>query len=109
MFKFIKKLLGNNLETLSVPRSSKWNKVRKEHLKKYPTCCACGGDKKVTPHHIVPVHVNPSLELDFDNLITLCEDSSFNCHLFFGHFKNWRLYNPNVVNDSKNWLKKIKK
>jgi len=86
-------------------RSYKWSKVRKNHLKKQPTCAACGGSKKLEVHHITPVHVNPELELEPDNLITLCADP---CHIMFGHLKNWKSWNSDVIVDCEAYLKKIK-
>lgn len=67
----------------------------------------CGNSFNVVPHHIVPFHVDPSKELDPSNLISLCEGETFNCHLFFGHLKNWSKYNPDVVKDANVWNKKI--
>jgi len=111
MFKFIKKIFLCSLEELSIlskPRSKEWRSVRAEHLKKYPLCAVCGNYKNVVPHHIVPFHVDPSKELDLENLISLCEGDTFNCHLFFGHFRNWTKHNPNVIEDAAEWNKKIK-
>lgn len=75
-------------------RSGKWSTVRKNHLKDHPSCAACGRSKKVEVHHIEPYHLNPSRELDPTNLITLCADP---CHIVFGHFMNFKSYNPDVV------------
>jgi hypothetical protein len=81
---------------ISSGRSSKWPSVRKKFLSVFPRCASCGGSSKVEVHHIVPFHLNPALELDFDNLITLCESKKYglNCHLFVGHRGNYRDANP---------------
>lgn len=78
-------------------RSSKWPKVREEHLKSQPECQACGTRENLNVHHILPFHTNPEMELDPNNLITLCESKSFNCHYGLGHGKNWMKFNPNVI------------
>jgi 5-methylcytosine-specific restriction endonuclease McrA len=91
-------------------RSSRWSKIRKEHLKKQPNCTACGGNKALEVHHIKPFNSNPELELNPNNLITLCEakNNGVNCHLLFGHLGNFKSINPNSVEDSATWLSKIK-
>jgi hypothetical protein len=88
MFKFF------NKEVRYAQRSSKWSSVRKYHLEKNNSCLACGRKNKLEVHHIVPVHIAPDKELDPDNLVTLCADP---CHLVFGHFMNYRNYNPYVL------------
>lgn len=77
-------------------RSSGWSKLRKNHLIKNPHCAACGKSTKVEVHHIQPVHLNPDKELDLNNLITLCDSP---CHLVFGHFMDYKSWNPNVIED----------
>lgn len=47
------------------------------------------------------------MELDPENLITLCEGPAFNCHLFFGHLRNWSSHNPDVREDAAMWREKI--
>lgn len=83
------------------PRSSRWPKVRSEFVRLHPVCAACGGGKELNVHHIEPFHRNPELELDPDNLITLCREH----HFFVGHDPdgpwcparpNWSLFNPRV-------------
>lgn len=86
-------------------RSSQWPKVRKQHLAKQPCCQACGSCKKPEVHHVVPVHVDPSKELDPENLITLCDKY---CHFTFGHLMNYKSWNPTVVRDAWWYLGKIK-
>jgi hypothetical protein len=96
--------------SLNKKRSSKWPNVRKKHLEKFPTCAVCSGTKKIEVHHIQPFNQKPELELNFNNLISLCEDKSYGvcCHLFVGHLGNYKNINPNVVNDSKVWNDKLK-
>ena len=116
MWNFLKNLfyLNNKIQNLSVeeiqilglPRSSKWKKTREEHLKKQSFCMICGSTKNLVPHHILPFHMDAEKELDPENLITLCE-GNFNCHLFFGHLKNWTRYNPNIVEDARVWREKL--
>lgn len=90
-------------------RSGHWPKVRAEHLAKQPACVVCGHDgERVNVHHIRPFHLHPELELDPNNLITLCEDENFvNCHLFIGHLGNFKGWNPMVVTDAIEWHKKL--
>lgn len=88
----------------SSSRSPKWKYVRKEHLKKQPNCMVCGSSIKPEVHHIIPVHIDPSKELDSANLITLCDKY---CHFIFGHLMNWWSYNPNVIEDAKSFSAKI--
>lgn len=89
-------------------RSSKWPRVRKKHLKEYPSCASCGKRKRIgmQVHHIVPFSVDPSKELDPTNLLTLCDNSR--CHLDKGHLGYFKSWNVNVVKDCKIWLLKYK-
>lgn len=89
----------------SIKRSPSWPKVRRDHLKKQPSCQACGTTNNLAVHHIVPLHVNRSKELDPSNLITLCENirSAF-CHYTFGHLNNWWKWDPNVIADAADHL-----
>lgn len=95
----------------SAKRSDKWPKVRQEHLKKKPTCAVCGGKTTLEVHHKVPFHTKPDLELDPNNLITLCESkkNGVTCHLWFGHLGNYKCINPEVDYDTKRWNDKLKK
>jgi formate dehydrogenase assembly factor FdhD len=92
-------------------RSSKWPKVREEHLKKNNVCAVCGGDKKLEVHHKKPFHLHPELELEPSNLVTLCEalNKGLNCHLLIGHLGNYKNMNPDVDKDVRSWSKKLKK
>ena len=75
---------------LFAQRSSQWSVVRATHLEREPACVACGRDRNLHVHHVIPIGVNPSLELVPDNLLTLCHRD----HLTFGHFGDYRKYNP---------------
>lgn len=90
-------------------RSSKWEHVRKVHLLTQPVCQFCGGKVKLEVHHIQPFHLNPELELDPKNLITLCEskDNGVNCHLLAGHLGNFKSFNKSARMDALDWRSKI--
>ena len=95
---------------LSFPkRSSKWPTARAAHLKDHGTCAVCNGTKNLEVHHIKPFHVDPSLELDPTNFITLCESgkNGINCHLLVGHLGNFKSVNLDVVADAAAWNTKI--
>lgn len=108
VLKLLRFIFSEGLSCLGTPRSRLWRRTREEHLKLNPECAVCGRKKNVVPHHVIPVHVDPSRELDPENLITLCEGPTFNCHLFFGHLRNWTKSNSSVKEDALNWSKKLK-
>lgn len=90
-------------------RSGSWPRVRADHLAKNPCCAVCGGTEKLEVHHKQPFHLQPELELDPANLITLCEagKGGINCHLAWGHLGSFKAFNPNVEADAAAWRKKI--
>lgn len=93
----------------SLGRSPQWRTVRKDFIAKHPKCEMCGGTKKLEVHHVKPFHLNPEMELDASNLISLCEgDKYFNCHRIFGHLNNFKLINPDVRGDVRVWAIKLK-
>ena len=83
----------------SFKRSKAWKHVRRSHLRDNPICACCGGTKRLQVHHIVPVHIDPSLELRRDNLITLCRAKKYgiDCHLFVGHMGDFKRVNTTPV------------
>jgi hypothetical protein len=91
-------------------RSGSWPRVRAAHLAAHPACEVCGGVEKLEVHHRKPFHLDPALELDPANLITLCEANrgGVNCHLFVGHLGNFKAFNPTVVDDAATWQRKLK-
>lgn len=95
-------------------RSSHWQSVRNEFVKLHPRCEACGSNLDLNVHHIKPFHENPELELDTDNLITLCREH----HFRIGHDPDgpwgwrrpsWSLSNPDVREHSKKVLETLQK
>jgi hypothetical protein len=84
-------------------RSPNWRRVRAEHLKYNPSCAACGRKNGLEVHHIIPYNVHPELELDPNNLITLCDKY---CHFVFGHLMDWKSWNTNVQIDCKEYYNK---
>ena len=91
----------------AVPRSSEWPRVMKAYRSAHPNCAVCGkGNSLLNPiniHHCRPFHIQPELELEITNLITLCRVD----HLIFGHLKNFKSFNVNVREDAKAWSTKI--
>lgn len=86
-------------------RSNKWPAVRAKFLKSNPSCAACGQTDHLQVHHIKPFHMDPSLELNTGNLITLCEDE-YSCHLKIGHLGSFKKENPEVRKHAAESLKK---
>lgn len=95
-------MIIDDTKLLGAVRSNGWGKIRTEHLEKYPRCACCGGIKKLEVHHKVPFHIDPTKELDLDNLITLCENKKqgLNCHLCIGHVGLYKSYNIDVAKDA---------
>lgn len=83
-----------------VRRSGRWPALKNKHLKAHPTCEVCGRKGELNVHHKIPVHIDPSKELDPGNLITLCEGKTMNCHLWCGHLGYWPSFNLSVVKDA---------
>lgn len=96
---------------INAKRSKEWSKVRKQHLIDNPCCAACGETKKVEVHHIKPFHLNPELELDPSNLITLCETATKGiiCHLNIGHNGSYKNINENVLEDAQRMFERLSK
>ncbi len=75
--------------------------MEKAHLQREPACAVCGIRQGLQVHHIKPVHLHPQLELDPNNLITLCEVKGRDHHLLIGHLDEWESFNVNVLEDAK--------
>jgi len=88
-------------------RSPEWHRVAREHRLREPACVACGyKGKHLQVHHIKPFHLHPHLELDPQNLITLCEARGREHHLLLGHLDAWNSYNEHVRADAKHFHRK---
>ncbi len=87
-------------------RSPEWPRVAHEHLAIEPGCAVCGHrGQGLQVHHIKPFHLHPGLELDPNNLITLCEIPGRDHHLLIGHLDDWDSYNVRVRPDSQRYHK----
>ena len=95
-------------KTFGAKRSSGWPRFRREFLKG-KSCAVCGGTEKIELHHIEPFHLKPEFELDFSNVIPLCESKKWGvtCHQFFGHLGDYKDANSNVVYRSLVFLLKM--
>jgi hypothetical protein len=82
-------------DTGLIKRSPHWPTVEKHFREAHPTCAACGGTERLNVHHIIPFHVNAALELDPNNLITLCM-GKLECHLHIGHGGSFSAWNEGV-------------
>lgn len=86
---------------LGAKRSPHWPAVRHRHLVREGWCRACGGTTDLEVHHVISFHERPALELDDNNLITLCERIGKQCHLKRGHLGNWKSTNPRIREEAK--------
>ena len=96
------------IQEAHLTRSPEWPSLRRAHLAAHPTCAACGTATHLEVHHEKPVHLWPEYELNPANLITLCESSTHNCHLIFGHLLDWSAYNRQVEQDTADYLSNVK-
>ena len=91
-----------------VGRVSGWRELSREWLVANPSCAMCGARKFLIAHHIWPVSWRPELELDWKNLITLCEGRpTLNCHLWGGHCGDYRSRRPDVIDFTTDFLYEI--
>ncbi len=104
---FWKRFWNHDYRLFGAMRSSRWSGVRNAHLRLYPNCEICGKNKGLNVHHKMPFHLHPQLELDPNNLVTLCEDGGMNCHITFGHLGNFKSYNASIDEDIKIWKAKV--
>lgn len=98
---FCGKPLGGSL------RSPRWREVRNTHIKNNPLCIVCGRKGTLLrpneAHHIIPFTQNPALELDPQNLVTVCRED----HLIFAHLRSFKSWNKDIVSDAKIWYNKF--
>jgi hypothetical protein len=96
----VRRLIGLEPIYGGKPRAPGWKVLAIAWLAENPRCAACGRTEDVVPHHVMPYHLYPELELDWRNLVTLCEWRTLNCHLWLGHAGNWSDWNPYVRTDA---------
>lgn len=94
-----------DLHIVGTPRSPRWTKVRNEVIEERGFCACCKSKKNLNVHHKKPFHLFPELELEKNNLIVLCAT----CHLFLGHLKNFKSWNPDVDKDVEMFRLKIER
>ena len=86
------------IDRLGAPRSPQWARKRQEFVGEYPVCACCGRRTNLNVHHVKPFHLFPALELQDDNLVTLCEGGPINCHYLAGHCgAGWSAYARDVA------------
>lgn len=84
-------------------RSPDWREVRNNFIRYNNKCVVCNTQKGLECHHKFPFHEFPELELNPQNLTTLCK----RCHLFIGHLGDYKCYNKAINEDITIWNKKI--
>ena len=89
--------IGKIIAHANLARSDKWPAARRYHLMSDSWCRKCGSKKDLQVHHIIPFEINPKLELNQNNLLTLCETIGVQCHLKHGHLGYWHQYNPDIL------------
>ena len=93
----VKRHVLNILASDNSTLNGRWRKLRNKYVKEKGNVCeCCSYTKNIEVHHIVPRHVNPTLTLDWFNLIALCDD----CHFHIGHYSNYKNYNPTIFEDA---------
>lgn len=85
------------------PRSGHWPTVRAHHLSRNPFCVCCGQKNNLTVHHVKPVSISPELELEPENLRTVCNE----CHFVIGHLGNWRWINSHFDIDAASHMARV--
>lgn len=87
-------------------RPQKWQAFRDKFIIG-KTCAACGYEKFLDVHHVLPIHIRPDLEFVESNLLVLCDDKRKDCHHRIGHCFHWKSYNPNAIEDAAASLRSI--
>jgi len=101
LLRAIKDRLQGKVPLFGAPRSRHWPAVRSHWIRVNGECAACGAKTNLQVHHIKPFHLEPSLELAYTNLITLCETPfGPGCHLTVGHLGSFKNVNPTSVLDA---------
>lgn len=94
-------MVSHNHGLFEGPRSGKWPAVRNKFIQENPRCAACGSLKNLNVHHLSSFHDHPELELDPNNLITLCRTH----HFLMGHSGRWADTNERCLEAVQNYRK----
>lgn len=88
-------------------RSSRWPEFEHELIiKRGGKCEATGRTDHLQGHHIIAFHVDPSKELDENNVIILTQSKEGTAHYSVGHCgRSWKINNENVSEDAAESLK----
>lgn len=78
--------------TFGAVRSHEWRYFRNMNIK--DKCEICGSKFFLELHHVFPFHIRPDLELDENNVVTVCRRH----HYEFCHFLNWKKFNIDIKN-----------
>lgn len=89
MFGWLKKTAD---DFFGASRSGRWRSWREAHLKREPSCGACGANDDLEVHHILPVHAGGPELPPPEGMITLCRP----CHHVVGHACDWSAWRPDV-------------
>ena len=92
MFNWIKNLFEDRI--FGAERNPRWVLLSRRYREDFPNCEVCGKKAKET-HHIIPVHIDKSKELVWDNLLAVCRE----CHFSFCHFFSWKSFNKDIEED----------
>jgi len=68
---------------MSIRNSKEYRIARAKHLRKNPRCIICGTIKGRSVHHMNSLRYFKDQACDLDNLVTLCDYRSNNCHSLF--------------------------
>jgi len=91
------------ITSLSIPTQWEMTKAKRAYVKEHGECAICGNTKDLEVHHIVPVHIDPTMACSPENFVSLCDWRNHGCHYVFGHYRNFRTkYNNDIVNFARN-------
>jgi len=82
-------------------RSGEWPRLRDKYFSQNLLCELCG-ERGREVHHIIPVSVDKSKELLWENLVTGCKK----CHLRFYHLGSFRSYEKDIKKEIALWKTK---
>lgn len=88
----------NRLQKIGGVWRSQWQRVKRaEMIDRYGGCTKCGDTDRLQVHHLIPVHVDPSLAFSDENVTLLC----YGCHDAQHKSQGWQggtyLYGDTVV------------